>query len=159
MLGSQANTSQGTTETGKYNSMDPVRAYRETQIKTASQGKLILMLYDEAIRRVDLATTELSGGTPCFDAASNDLVKAQDIVTELIVSLDFEKGGDIARSLFSLYMFFNRQLIDANMKKEPAALKEVREMLAALRAAWAEIEGKAGIDPTEAPTRGVNIAG
>lgn len=139
--------------------MNPVKAYKETQIKTASQGKLIIMLYDEALRQIDTAATELASNTPSLDAVSNALVKAQDLVTELIVSLDFERGGEIARGLFSLYLFFNKQLIDANIRKDAEPLKEVHRMLTELRAAWVEIAGRVGTGEIEKPIRGVNIAG
>jgi flagellar secretion chaperone FliS len=139
-------------------SNNPLNAYKETQIKTASQGKLIIMLYDGAIRQIDAGIHELEASTPSLDATNSVLVKAQDVITELMVSLDFEKGGDIAQRLFDLYMYFNRQLIDANVKKDPEPLRDVRRMLDELRSTWIQIVGKnaAGDDDTG---RGVNIAG
>jgi len=139
-------------------SNNPHNAYKETQIKTASQGKLIIMLYDGAIRQIDVAIGELASPEPSLDTTNAALVKAQDVVTELMVSLDFEKGGDIAQRLFDLYMYFNRQLIDANVKKEAEPLLEVRKMLDELRTTWLQIIGKAGPDDSDS-VRGVNIAG
>ena len=139
-------------------SMNPYKAYRETQIKTASQGKLIVMLYDEAIRQVDAAIGGMGGDTLSLDTISNALIKAQDLVTELMVSLDFERGGDIARGLFSLYMYFNQQLVDANIKKEPEPLREIRRMLTELRSAWVQISGTSP-PRDDSPKPGVNIAG
>ena len=139
--------------------VNPYRAYRDTQIKTAGQGKLIVMLYDEAIRQIDTAIHAMDGSSDEVDAISNALIKAQDLVTELMVSLDFERGGDIAQGLFSLYMFFNQQLVDANMKKEPEPLREIKKMLAELRGAWVQISGMQ-LPPDDGPARsGVNIAG
>ena len=139
-------------------SNNPLNAYKETQIKTASQGKLIIMLYDGAIRHIDSGIRELDGKAPSLDAANNALVNAQDVITELMVSLDFDKGGEIAQRLFDLYMYFNRQLIDANVKKDPDPLRDVRRMLDELRSTWLQIVGKTntGDDVAE---RGVNIAG
>jgi flagellar secretion chaperone FliS len=140
-------------------SNNPYRAYRDTQIKTASQGKLIVMLYDEAIRQVDSAVQGLRKGNDGIDIVSNALLKAQDLVTELMVSLDFERGGDIAQGLFSLYMYFNQQLVEANMKKVAEPLEEVRKMLAELRSAWMQISGTPAPPDAGPAQTGVNIAG
>lgn len=134
---------------------DPLKAYKETNIRTASQGKLIVMLYEEAIRQLDLAIQELERKTRKLDLVHNAIVKAQDIVTELMVSLDFEKGGDIARNLLGLYLFFNRQLLEANVRKDSTMLKDVRKLLLELKDAWAQVAHV----QVEEPRSGINIAG
>ncbi len=142
---------------GTFNRLD---AYKETHIKTASGGKLILMIYDEAIRQLDIALEALENNSYKMDNVSNSIIKTQDLITELIVSLDFEKGGEIASSLFSLYMFFNQQLMEANINKDADILKKIRTYLTDLRSAWIEVVGKAGIDNgNSGRTGGVNIAG
>ena len=72
---------------------DPLRAYRQTRVKTASQGQLIVMLYDEGLKQLKIAEGELGKEQSKLDVAHNAIIKAQDIITELMVSLDFEKGG------------------------------------------------------------------
>ncbi len=114
-------------------------AYKETTIKTAGQGKLILMLYDGAIEQLKQAAELFPTGHQNYDKVNCAIVKAQDIITELTVSLNFEKGDEIAKSLFKLYMYFNDQLIQANMKKDEAALQTVLGMLIDLRTAWSQI--------------------
>lgn len=138
---------------------DPLRSYKETQIKTATPGKLVVMLYDGALKHLALAQEALQSRHRRYDLVSGELVRVQDIVTELMVSLDFERGGEIARNLFGLYMWMNRQVLDCNIRKDAAPLQPVRKLLMELRAAWAEVAEKHG---TESPTRsggGVNIAG
>ncbi|PIE04846.1 MAG: flagellar export chaperone FliS [Spirochaetales bacterium] len=137
---------------------NPLSAYRQTRIKTASQGQLIVMLYDEGIRQLQAARNELNSAHPKLDKAHNAIVKAQDIVTELTVSLDFDKGGDIARNLFHLYMYFNQRLIDANMNKDASILGEIQDLMADLREAWASIEGTQKPVSGQAES-GVNLAG
>jgi len=137
---------------------NPYRAYKTTQIKTASQGQLIVMLYDEAIRQVGNAIDGMKGKHETVDRVNGALIKAQELITELMASLDFERGGEIAQSLFSLYMFFNQQLVDANLKKDEGPLKEVKSMLTELRTAWAQISDKTPPDSEPGKT-GVNIAG
>lgn len=135
-----------------------VQAYRQTSVKTAGGGRLIVMLYDEAIRQLDRATELLDTGSRQLDLVNNAVVKAQDIVTELLVSLDLEQGGDIAHNLFRLYLYFNEQLMEGNVRKDAAVLRAVRQFLAELREAWKEIESTAvGARPVATP--GVNIAG
>jgi len=138
--------------------VNPYKAYRDTQIKTAGQGKLIVMLYDEAIRQVDNAINGMNGGNEAVDQVNGALIKAQDLITELMVSLDFERGGDIAQGLFGLYMYFNQQLVDANIKKEVEPLSDVKKMLIELRSAWAQISDTTP-PPDEPGKTGVNIAG
>ena len=136
---------------------NPLNAYRETQIKTAGQGRLIVMLYDAAIRQIDLAAAGLDGSEGSPDTVNRAIVKAQDVVTELMVSLDFEKGGEIARGLFNLYFYFNRQMIEANLRKDSGPLREVRRMLDELREAWLQILGTT--PPNLGGQNGLNIAG
>ena len=138
---------------------NPLNAYKETQIKTASQGKLIIMLYEGAIRHIDTALSELEHSTPELEKVNVSLVKSQDLITELMVSLDFDRGGEIAQSLFNLYMYFNRQLVESNIKKEPEPLKEVKRMLAELRDTWLQIIGRGDTSPDGSGSVGVNIAG
>ena len=139
--------------------MDPLRSYKETQIKTATPGKLILMLYDGAIKNLNRALEDMNAQHSRYDRVSNSLIQAQDIIAELMVSLDFERGGDIAKSLFSLYVFMNRRLLDGNIKKEKAPLEEVKSLLTELRSAWAEVAYKAGVGNGSMQGGGVNIAG
>ena len=137
---------------------NPINAYHQTRVKTAGQGRLIVMLYDEAIKQLDHAAQEMVNPGKKLDVVHNCIVKTQDVITELMASLDFEKGGEIAQNLYSLYSFFNQQLVDANIQKKPEKIQEVRNLMAELREAWAAIEGKTQVNGNSAPL-GVNIAG
>ena len=132
-------------------------AYRETHIKTASQGKIIIMLYDESLRQLDTAIHLLKNNTREYDKVNSAILRAQDMVTELMVSLDFEKGGDIAQGLYSLYMFFNQQMMQANMKKDADMLSTVRGQLNELRTAWDQVVNKAQNGGQN--SGGINVAG
>jgi len=125
----------------KYNQLN---AYKETSIKTASSSKIVLMLYDEAIKQMDIATSHMEKEPKQLDTINAAILKAQEVITELMVSLDFEKGGEIAKNLFSLYMFFNQELMTSNVKKDPQPVKHVRRMVSEIRGAWAEIMKNAG---------------
>ena len=140
-------------------STNPLEAYRETQIKTASQGKLIVMLYDGAIKQLNLAIESFSQKHDSYDYISRCIIKTQDIVTELMVSLNFNEGKEIARNLFSLYLFVNRKLLDANVRKDVEPLRDVKTLLVELREAWAELARNAETEHDRTDERGVNIAG
>jgi flagellar protein FliS len=139
--------------------MNPLRSYKETQIKTATPGKLILMMYDGAIKNLNQALQDMDDEHRRYDSISNSLIKAQDIIAELMISLDFERGGEIAKNLFGLYVFMNRRLLDGNIKKDKTPLEEVKTLLIELRGAWAEAADKAGVPAGFRQSRGVNIAG
>ena len=134
-----------------------LNAYRETHIKTASQGKIIIMLYDESLRQLDTAIHLLKNNTREYDKVNSAILRAQDMVTELMVSLDFEKGGDIAQGLYSLYMFFNQHMMQANMKKDVDMLSTVRGQLNELRTAWDQVINKAQNGGQN--SGGINVAG
>ena len=134
-----------------------VNAYKETRVKTAGRGRIIVMLYDEAIKQLDTALELLDEKSKHLDKVNNAITKAQDIVAELMVSLDFEQGGEIARNLFRLYLYFNDELMEGNIKKDPEPVRRVRKLLAELRSAWKQIEAQAG--GPGGGSQGINIAG
>jgi flagellar protein FliS len=124
-----------------------------------------MMLYDEAIKSLDRAL-ELLGlnagekkNPGNIEKISKSVLKAQEIITELIVSLDFEQGGEIAKNLFSLYTWFNKELLEANIAHDLRRITSVRNQLNELRSAWAEIAAKNGSETVGKSVAGVNIAG
>ena len=139
--------------------------YRETRITTASQGQLIIMLYDGAAKQLNLALELLElNNTEKKDPGrieqiSKALMKAEEIITELMVSLDFEQGGDIAKNLFALYTWFNRELMEANIAQDVGRVIAVRDMICELRKSWNEIAGKYSSESVNREVVGLNIAG
>jgi flagellar protein FliS len=142
-----------------------ISTYRETRIKTAGQGQLIIMLYDEAVKHLDKALELLSQDTGekknpgNIETISKSILKVQEIITELTVSLDFDQGGEIAKNLFSLYTWFNKELLEANIHKDLRKITTVRNQLNELRSAWAEIAAKNSSGTPGKAVTGVNIAG
>lgn len=124
-------------------------AYKETSVKTASQGKLIVMLYDEAVRQLSMAVTLFKSNDKVapqnIEKLHNCIVKVQDIITELQVSLDMDKGGKIASNLMALYVFFNQQLLDANITQNKEKIISIKEMMTQLRDAWSQASEKASV--------------
>ena len=112
-------------------------AYGEAQISTAPQKKLLIMLYDGAIMNLMIAEKAIVNGQ--FETAHLKLVKTQDILVELMATLNFEFGGQIAQSLYKLYDFFYLTLVEANVSKNVEKVVQVRGFLEALRNTWLEI--------------------
>ena len=139
--------------------------YKETKVKTASQGQLIIMLYDEAVRRLNLAIEYLDSNNKNkkdpgkIELISKAVMKAEEIITELMVSLDFDQGGEIAKNLFSLYTWFNRELLEANIQHDVTRITAVRSQLNELKSAWMEIVARTSHETTGKVVTGVNIAG
>lgn len=142
-------------------------AYKQTKVTTAGQGQLIIMLYDEAVKQLDRSLELLKQYSKSkkdpgkIEDIAKALLKTQEIITELQVSLDFEQGGDIAKHLFSLYSWFNQEIVESNISKDVQRVADIRTMLVDLRTAWGEAILKAAASD-EAGIRsqnGVNIAG
>ncbi|MBE3573078.1 MAG: flagellar export chaperone FliS [Moorella humiferrea] len=114
---------------------DPYQAYRQNQVQTLSQEKLVLMLYDGALRfcRQGLAAMEKRD----YAGANGSLCRAQDILSELMVNLNRDVG-EIADNLYKLYDFMYRHLVQANVKKSAVMVQEVMDLLQQLRDTWEE---------------------
>jgi flagellar protein FliS len=140
-------------------------AYRETSIKTASQGQLIVMLYDGVVKNLDQAVILIaqkksrSKSDPgIIEKIGKSVIRAQEIITELTVSLDFDAGGDIAKNLFALYTFFNQELLEANVGFDDERIKAVRDMVRDLRDGWQAIAQKESTTGGIAQGIALNIA-
>jgi flagellar protein FliS len=124
------------------------------------------MLYDEALRQLD-KSLDLIGSTE--NAASRlaptkienlgkTIIKTQEVITELMVSLDFDKGGEIAKNLFALYTWFNQELFESNISHDAKRITKVRAMIADLRSAWVDIAARTSTEGMANP-QGFSISG
>jgi flagellar protein FliS len=124
---------------------NPYRVYRETQIQTASGLELVVLLYNGAIKFLKQAAQAIQEKQVV--PAHNALIRAQDIISELRVTLNHDAGGEIARALDQLYEYMNRRLMEANLHKELAPVQEVTQMLEELRDTWQEIGRRQQTNP------------
>jgi flagellar protein FliS len=113
----------------------PCNRYMEMQVQTAPAENLVLMLYDGALRFARQAQVSLAEGR--MQDAHNDLTRAQDILGELMGSLNMD-AGEVAHNLFKLYEFIQYRLIVANVRKSAEPIDDVLQLLGDLRATWAE---------------------
>lgn len=124
-------------------------AYQTVQVTTTDRGRLLLMMYEGAIKFL----RQSKAGLEEKDIAKfcRFLSKGQAIIAELMNTLDFEKGGSIARDLDRLYDFMLFYLTEANLHRDGQRVGKVIELLDTIYSAYKEIiEGeKKTVSPTE----------
>lgn len=121
--------------------------YKKVDVSTASQNRLIVMLYDGAIKFLETACAAMDKkhGT---EEAHNNILKAQEIIYELLSSLNYE-AGDIAHRLASIYTYMNQKLTEGNISKTKPPLLEVIRYLKELKTAWEGVEEQMAKGNTE----------
>ena len=117
--------------------MKGIQTYQDTAVTTQSKGRLIVMLYEGAVKFLKLAIKEAEAKN--YEAKGKYIGKAQDIIAELNAVLDMEAGGEIAGNLRKLYFFMNDRLSKANGKNDPEIIREVISLLEELNQGWKAI--------------------
>ena len=115
-------------------------AYKKASVNTLDQNKLIIMLYDGAIKNANFAVQYMESGE--IEKVHDSLIKTKNIVTELLATLNMDQGGEIAKNLKSLYSYMFSQLVEANMEKKSEPVLAVIDLLKELRGAWVQIREK-----------------
>lgn len=111
--------------------------YEEANVTTQDRGRIIVMLYDGAVKFLHQAIKAIDNCD--YEAKGRHIVRAQDIIMELNSVLDMEAGEQIARNLRQLYLFMWKHLNEANIKKDPQMIRRVIELLQELNAGWRAI--------------------
>ena len=124
-----------------YGGVNGHERYLETAVETASPARLFVMLYDGAIRFINEAAYAMQQRD--YETQNTKLQRAQKILAELISSLDFDKGGEVAENLFRLYTYMYNQLVEANINDDTARLEHVVGLLCEIREAWETIAAEA----------------
>lgn len=132
---------------------NPWSSYQKVAMQTASPGQLVLMLLEGALRFLDRAEAGFELDDPADRNATihNNVQRTIDIVHELNMALDMTQGAALAATLRSLYAYFERRLVEADVRKEPSPLREVRQRLLVLRDAWAQMLQNPGAESATAP--------
>jgi flagellar protein FliS len=114
------------------------QSYQQNAVMTAPPGRLVVMLYDGAGRFLRRASLAMQNGE--MVRTNESLQRGEAIIDELLVTLDHEKGGEIAASLRDLYVFCRRYLNEARVEKDHEKIETVADLLAELRDAFAQID-------------------
>lgn len=118
---------------------NPYAQYQQNAVNSADPGQLTLMLYNGALKFIKQCISQLEAKN--IEQTNYYNQRVQDIITELMVTLNQEY--EISKSLYSLYDYMKRRLIDANIKKDKEALIEVQGLIEELRDTWSEAIKKA----------------
>ena len=122
----------------------------ETGVESASPQRLIIMLYDGALKSVFAAKAAMARGD--IPAKGEQLSKAISIIDEgLRAALNLESGGEIAQNLMALYEYISTRLLHANLKNDSSSLDEAARLLSELKRAWEILEQR---DKPAAPLAG-----
>ncbi|MGB4459117.1 MAG: flagellar export chaperone FliS, partial [Defluviitoga tunisiensis] len=106
-------------------------------VKTASPTKLVELLYKNSIERLEKAVKAIEKNN--LIEANHEIIRVEEIILELNVSLNIEKGGEVAKNLRLLYNYIYEQLIQANLKKDIDTLTEVKSLIKDLYETWREV--------------------
>jgi flagellar protein FliS len=115
----------------------PVDAYQRTKVETVDPVRLVVMCYDAIVK--DLQDAKKYHQERNIEASYDKIRHAQDVITELLVGLDYEKGGDIAVNLGRIYNFVLRQLITVNTRTKPEYYDPLIRIMESLKEAWEQI--------------------
>jgi flagellar secretion chaperone FliS len=116
--------------------------YVSDSVETMSPARLLVALYDRLVLDLDRADAAIVAND--IAGAHNALVHAQDIVSELLNTLDFDAWAAGAQ-LASVYEYVIEQLVKANVQKDAAIVAGCRELIEPLRDAWREAAGVVGV--------------
>ena len=117
-----------------------IQSYRKTNVVTADPMRLVIMCYEGAVDNLKLAKQKIDEKD--YEAKAKAIIKTREIIDELLCSLDFEKGGVIAKNLSSLYNYMTRRIIHGDVNQDMGAIDEVIGMLTELLSAWQEVASK-----------------
>jgi flagellar secretion chaperone FliS len=108
--------------------------YLKDQVETASPEQILLLLYDGAIKFLRIARNALLAEE--WEKSHHNLIKTQNILLELMTSLNMEVGGDMARNLYRLYDYYIWSLVQANIHRDVNRVDEVITHLKNLKQTW-----------------------
>jgi flagellar protein FliS len=117
--------------------MNAVKAYQENAVAMQSHGRLIVMLYDGAVKFLQQAIREMERKD--WAAKGGHINRAVAIIDELDLCLDLEAGGEIAVNLRRLYDFLRHHLTEANLRRDPERIREAIKILEELNEGWRAI--------------------
>ncbi|MCL6617650.1 MAG: flagellar export chaperone FliS [Anoxybacillus ayderensis] len=114
---------------------NPYQSYQTNAVQTASPGELTLMLYNGCLKFIAQAKKAIEEKD--IEGRNTNLLKAQKIIQELMVTLNMEY--EVAKSMMTMYDYIYRRLVEANIKSDIAILEEVEEYVKEFRDTWKQV--------------------
>ncbi|MBQ8997503.1 MAG: flagellar export chaperone FliS [Clostridium sp.] len=118
---------------------NPYNTYKQNSVNMASREQLLIMLVDGAVKYTKIARIAIEKKD--IARAHKELIRVQDIFTELMVTLD-RSAGDFTNNLYNIYDFIKGQLVQANIKKDVSVIDEVLPLIEEVRDMWHEVNKK-----------------
>ena len=118
------------------------KSYQLNDILTAPPGRLVVLLYDGAGRFLRQAAAAMRAGD--IQRSNASMQRAEAIIDELLVTLNYEQGGELAASLRDVYLFCRRLLNESRLERDAEKIDSVVGLLGELREAWAQIDPTTG---------------
>lgn len=129
---------------------NPYAQYKKMEVTTNDPVKLVVMLYDGAIVAMRRAVEHIKAKQ--YELKCKELMRAHDILFELLACLDREKGGEIANNLEALYTYMLRRILEVNMDLDIAKAEEVIRLLSNINDGWRELARRNAAGLTEEVT-------
>ena len=117
--------------------MTQIDTYKQNTVESQTPGRIVVMLYDGAVKFLHKAIEECEAGNP--EAKGEAVGRALDIIVELDSVLDMEVGGEVAENLRAMYAFMTRHINTAHINNDVAMFKEVITLLEELNDGWKAI--------------------
>lgn len=111
--------------------------YREVEVLSATPGQLVVLLYDHLL--VSLRRARAAMDARDVEQQGECLEKSRNVLTELLVTLDRERGGEVATNLAALYSFLLGELVQVGVRGDGPRLDRVTRMIGELRDAFAHL--------------------
>jgi flagellar protein FliS len=113
-----------------------LQAYKRNQLTTIDSATALLMLYQGTIDALNRAQVSMAAND--MADKGREILRANDIINQFLVSLDYEAGGEVINNLEALYLYMLEQILIANVKNDPAPLAVVVSLLSTLKTGWEE---------------------
>lgn len=114
-----------------------LQTYKSNEVSTASKMKLVILMYDGAIRFLKECKKKIKAGD--IPGRGLYISRAQKVISELQDSLNASKGGEVASNLARLYNFLMRNLSEANIDADEAKVDESIKVMECLREGWSDV--------------------
>jgi flagellar protein FliS len=130
----------------------PAHAYRQHAVQGATPLELVVMLYDGTIAALHRTMTAIDAND--IEKKVAHLNKALSIIVQLEGTLDFERGGEVAKTLKNLYVYARARALQASIQNSKEMLAALAQQFSTVRESWAQVSHPAPTQPVP-PSSGV----
>lgn len=118
---------------------NPYNSYKQNAVFMASKEQLLLMLVDGTVKYTKIARAAIIDKNT--QRAHRELIRVQDIFTELMVTLD-QSAGQWAKDMYKVYDFVRYELSRANIRKDIQIIDSILPVIEQIKDTWHEADKK-----------------